>query len=187
MPGGPDYPHDESHRYPLSRRDDVAFFKPSAATQGIVLDGGGDVRNWVTSSGVTAAQRDLVTALAYLDVADAASEDRHQDVTRLLVAILDRLVDLRNRVDAQADLLTQIAGVIGVVVPGWLTLTEVEEGDEMGGIARPSAAALGLEAEIIHRQLEPGFDHEQVVSIDPAAGSLVVRGSQVRVTISLHG
>ncbi|MFQ6396897.1 transglycosylase SLT domain-containing protein, partial [Nocardia sp. KC 131] len=53
-------------------------------------------------------------------------------------------------------------------IPDWPTLTEVNEGDEMA-IIRPSAAQLGLTVQIVALQHEPGFDHEQVVSIDPPA------------------
>jgi beta-lactam-binding protein with PASTA domain len=34
---------------------------------------------------------------------------------------------------------------------------------------------------------DPGFQHEDVVSIEPAAGTAVKRGSTVKVTVNLEG
>ena len=71
-------------------------------------------------------------------------------------------------------------------IPNWPNLTEVNEGDDMG-IVRPSAAQLGLTVEIIALQQEPGFAHEQVVSIDPPAGTLAPLTRLVRVTVNFEG
>jgi hypothetical protein len=71
-------------------------------------------------------------------------------------------------------------------IPDWPNLTEVNEGDDMG-IVRPSAAQLGLTVEIIALQREPGFDHEQVVSIDPPAGTLAPLTRRVRVKVNFEG
>ena len=75
---------------------------------------------------------------------------------------------------------------LGVVVPAWHSLTEVHEGDEMG-VALLSAAALGLTAQVVALQREPGFAHEEVVRIEPPAGTLVARGSTVRVQVNFEG
>ena len=48
---------------------------------------------------------------------------------------------------------------------------------------RPSAARLGLTVEIIALQKQPGFDNEQVVAIDPPAGTLAPLTRLVRVTV----
>jgi hypothetical protein len=71
-------------------------------------------------------------------------------------------------------------------VPAWLTLKEVQEGDEMG-ISHPSANEFGLKTEIISLQHEPGFGHGDVVSIDPIAGTFVARGRVVRVSVNFEG
>jgi len=76
---------------------------------------------------------------------------------------------------------------LGVRIPEWLTKEEVERGDEMGGMERPSAEELGLIVMFGILQREPGFEHEQVVSISPPAGTLVRPGSTVTVTINLEG
>jgi hypothetical protein len=71
-------------------------------------------------------------------------------------------------------------------IPDWPNLTEVNEGDDMA-IVRPSAAQLGVTVEIIALQDEPGFDHEQVVAIDPPAGTLAPLTQPVRVTVNFEG
>ena len=67
---------------------------------------------------------------------------------------------------AQQEALDRLVGYLGVVVPDWHSLTEVNEGDEMGG-ALLSAAALGLAVEVVPLQREPGFAHEEVVRLEP--------------------
>lgn len=76
---------------------------------------------------------------------------------------------------------------LGVTIPGWLTKTEVESGDEMGGWERKSAAELDLIVNFDIAQHEPGYDHEQVIGIDPPPGTFVMRGSIVTVFINLEG
>ena len=75
---------------------------------------------------------------------------------------------------------------LGVTIPPWLTKEEVEHGDDMG-IARPSAAQLGLIATFAFVRQQPGFGHEQVFAIDPPGGTFVQRGASVAVTINLQG
>ena len=75
---------------------------------------------------------------------------------------------------------------LGVTISEWLTKEAVERGDEMG-IVTPSAEQLGLVVEFVNFQQEPGFAHEQVISINPPAGALVQRGSTVKVSINLEG
>jgi beta-lactam-binding protein with PASTA domain len=86
----------------------------------------------------------------------------------------------------QQSSIDAVVGFLGVIVPAWQTLTEVQQGDEMG-MVRPSAEQLGLVADIIALQREPGFDHEAVVSMDPPAGTLVARGSTVHVRVNFQG
>ena len=188
MPGGPDYPHDSSSRYPKAVRDAIRNFAPTTATQGIVHDAAGDVRNWVTSNGVTAALRDLKTVLAYLDVADTAGDTRHTEAIDLLASINNAVTNLVATIEAQSRQLDQLTSLLGVVIPQWSTRPEVEEGDEMGlNVNPPSAAHLGLVVEYIIHQVEPGYEHEQVMWTEPPAGTLVLRGSTVQVHLNLLG
>jgi len=73
-----------------------------------------------------------------------------------------------------------------VVVPAWTTRTEILEGDDMG-VLYQSAENLGLTIEYVIDQLNPAFDHEQVISIQPEPGTVVMRGSTVVVTLNLEG
>lgn len=72
-----------------------------------------------------------------------------------------------------------------VTIPPWATRKEVENGDSMG-MNVLSAHELGLVAQFQTTRQE-GFDHEQVVSITPPAGTMVPAGSTVTVLINLLG
>ena len=82
------------------------------------------------------------------------------------------------------ETLLTLAGV--VVVPAWRTKTEVLEGDDMG-VVYQSAEALGLVVQYVIDQRRPGYDHEQVISIQPDPGTVVPRGTTVVVTLNLEG
>jgi hypothetical protein len=154
MPGGPDYPHDHSGRYPIQRRDAVS----------------------------EESHKDLITALAYLDIAD------HEMLTlqRQVRELQDQVWRLQGTVTESAKLVQAIVGFLGVIVPNWRNRVQIEHGDDMG-IVIPSADAIGLIVEIVPLQLEPGFEHEEVVSMVPPAGTLVARGSTVRVRMNFIG
>jgi hypothetical protein len=91
-----------------------------------------------------------------------------------------RLAQLEKTVAA----LVEMAGA--VVIPPWRTKTEVEEGDDMGMVA-PSAESLGLVVQYEIDQLNPLYSHEEVISITPQAGTMVMKGSTVVVRINLEG
>jgi hypothetical protein len=73
-----------------------------------------------------------------------------------------------------------------VTIPPWPDLEHVEHGDDMG-IDILSAHDLGLRVHYEYTQQEPGYDHEQVVSISPPAGTVVAAGTIVTVTLNLLG
>jgi hypothetical protein len=79
-----------------------------------------------------------------------------------------------------------VALIDAVVIPPWRTKTEVEQGDDMG-VSTQSAEQLGLTVEYESDRLNPNFDHEDVISITPRAGTVVRRGSTVIVKINLEG
>ncbi len=129
--------------------------------------------------------------------------DRHGGVrpSRITVSLDEELGKLRNEI---SQLNTKIAALNSstenlqvliaqlmelsdiVAIPSWQTLSEVEEGDEMGLIL-PSAEQLGLVVEFRIDQRNPNFQHEEIISITPQAGSLVKRGSKVVIDINLEG
>jgi hypothetical protein len=182
MPGGPDYPLDTSQRFTLAKRNDIKTPMARTEVQGIIHAPSGDINNWVTAQSVAEVRRQMVTALAYLDVADLVQDKISTAVAR----VADAVGRLNTAVASQSHLLEQVAGFLGVVVPAWVTLEEVENGDDMG-ISRPSANELGLKTEIVALQREPGFGHGDVVSIDPIAGTFVARGTVVRVSVNFEG
>jgi hypothetical protein len=69
-----------------------------------------------------------------------------------------------------------------VEVPHWTHLKDIEGGDDMGML--PLGGVFGLIVEITNLQAEPGYDDEEIVSISPAAGSLVRRNTTVYVTVN---
>jgi hypothetical protein len=182
MPGGPDYPLDKSQRFPLAKRSAIKTPMARTEVQGIIHAPSGDINNWVTAQSVAEARRDIITALAYLDLADLVQDK----ISTAVKSATEAIGRLETAVASQSQMLQQVSDLLGVIIPAWSTLKEVEEGDEMG-IARQSASALGLKTEIIALQREPGFGHGDVVSIDPIAGRLVVRGTVVRVSVNFEG
>lgn len=193
MPRSPGYPHDHSTRYPASVRDQIQTIRVAPSVQGVIQTPEGDLRTWVIDADVREVHRDLLTALAYLDVADQAAGDQKpvdEQRHRLLVAQIDgikqQLVHLQAAVDTNARTLQTLVAFLGVVVPPWRTLEEVERGDDMG-MNVDSAQALGLLCEIVSVQRQPGFDHEQVIDIEPPAGTLVAKGTKVRVRVNYQG
>lgn len=193
MPRSPAYPHDHSTRYPASAREQIQPIRVAPDVQGVIQTPEGDLRAWVIGADVRDVHRDLVTALAYLDVADQAAserEPREEQRHRLLAAEIDRirqqLSQLQAAADANARSLQTLIAFLGVVVPPWRTLAEVERGDDMG-MNVEGAQALGLLYEIVPVQRQPNFDHEQVVDIDPPAGTLVAKGTKVRIRVNYQG
>jgi hypothetical protein len=94
---------------------------------------------------------------------------------------------LQSALTALEDRVGQLTELVGaVVIPNWRTKTEVESGDDMG-IVSLSAEQLGLMVEYQIDQRNPNFQHEDVISITPPAGTLVSRGSTVIVQINLEG
>lgn len=193
MPGGPDYPHDQSAKYSLEARDRIRSFPAANHIQGIILTPEGDVRTWVISAGVQSSHRDLITALAYLDIADRVAAEHDAREAQRSAAINAEVLNLRNdvqqlrhAVENSAKLVQALVNFLGVIVPAWRNREEIERGDDMGLIV-PSAESIGLVVEIIPLQLEPGFGHEEVVSMEPSAGTLVARGSTVRVRMNFLG
>lgn len=98
-----------------------------------------------------------------------------------------QLAEAHARIYQLEQTMGALAELVGAVfVPQWRTKKEVEEGDDMG-LVTPSAGELGLVVEYEFDQLNPGFGHEDVVSMTPPAGTPVRRGSTVKVRINLQG
>ncbi len=193
MPGGPDYPCDQSEKYSLQVRNNIRYAPAADNIQGLFLTPEGDLRTWLIASYVQDSHKDLVTALAYLDVADRAAADRGTREAQQNAVLNAELTDLRNEVrelrdsvQASAKLVQALVNSLGVIVPAWHTRKEIEEGDDMG-LVLPSAKSLGLVIDIIALQREPGFEHEEIVSMAPEAGTLVARGSTIHVTMNFKG
>ena len=134
---------------------------------GLTINFNGDYRGGVT----------VVGNLAVIGDTPAGSI---ASVGGAIIALQDAIARLQTSV-AQ---LAEIAGA--VAIPEWRTKTEVEEGDDMG-VVSPSAEELGLVIEFQIDQRNPNFQHEDVISITPPAGTFVRRGSTVIVAINLEG
>jgi hypothetical protein len=180
------------HSYTTAERDQIgANIGPvgSAAT-GILHDAEGDLRKYVIYGGVRQTRRDVYTALAFLNLIDlnvVAIRDRVDQVALEINAPLAaRLAALETSCATIAANLDQVMKLLGTVVPAWISQEEVESGDDMG-MARPSAAALGLTVVFETVRQAAGFGHHDVVSISPPAGTLVAKGSTVTVVINLEG
>ena len=193
MPGGPDYPCDQSAKYSLEARNSIRYAPAADTIQGVLLTPEGDLRTWLIASYVQSSHRDLITALAYLDVADRTAAERSTREAQQSAALnaevsglRSEVRQLRETVDATAKLVQALVNLMGVIVPTWHTRKEIEEGDDMG-LVLPSAKSVGLVIEIIALQREPGYGHEEIVSMTPEPGTLVARGSTIRVAMNFMG
>ena len=128
-------------------------------------------------------------ALGYLDVIEedtgetrlrlVETQQQLADTQEAVKVVQSQIADLRASLDRLVDFLA-------VSIPAWINKTEVENGDDMG-ISRPSAASLELTVDFQFDRQVAGFGHEDVISIDPPAGTLVKRGSSITVTLNLEG
>lgn len=147
---------------------------------GLTINYNGDYPGGVTVAGNLAVNGEV----------KASGMDLHAAVTSLQSSLNSLEVGSSNvayRLDNIEKTLAALVELAGAaVVPRWTTKTEVEEGDDMGMVA-PSAASLGLVVQYEIDQLNPNYGHEEVISITPPAGTLVLRGSTVVVRINLEG
>jgi hypothetical protein len=104
MPGGSDYPLDTSQRFPLAKRNDIKTPVARTEVQGVIHSASGDINNWVTAQSVAEARRGLITALAYLDIADSVQDKTSSGVSRIVID----MGRLEAAVAAQSDLLQRV-------------------------------------------------------------------------------
>lgn len=149
------------------------------AGDGLTLNFAGDYPGGVTVGGDLRVTGQL--RLGAGDALDLPALQRRIDSLEQVVDQSQRRIDALERT---LEALTAFAGA--AVIPAWSTRTEVEEGDDMR-IVSPPASELGLVVEYEIDQLNPQFSHEDVISITPPPGTLVARGSTVRVRINLEG
>jgi len=186
----PAYPLDVTPRFTTHDQGEIGKgIQANDPSLGVLHDADGDLKTWVGVGLGIKGLKDLYTALAYLDIADGKADalaDGQTGLRQKIDAISGTLDGLVGKVDSLATDIARLTDFLGTVIPPWRTKEEVEHGDDMG-IAVRSAADLNLVVEFIILQREPGFGHEDVVSIDPPAGTLVVKGSTVKVTLNLEG
>ena len=119
-----------------------------------------------------------------------AGLDGPEDLKMLTEAVRQLKRDvgvLTSRLNDQTDRLAALTDLMGAsVVPPWQSLEEVEHGDDMG-MLYGSAEQLGFIVEFVVLQAEPGLEHNQLVKIDPPPGTLLRKGSIVRITINRLG
>lgn len=177
------YPLDVSSRYPESVITGAATIRARDRISGLMVHPDtDDLTNEVLYKWIKLVWIGVHKTLAYCDVIDLAQEAAAQAAQNTDT----RISALESEVGALKRTIETLVTFFGVIVPAWINKNEVENGDDMG-IIRPSAAELGLVVTYDVVQREPGFGHEDVVAIDPPAGSLVARGGRVRVTVNLQG
>jgi hypothetical protein len=149
---------------------------------GLTLNFNGDYPGGITAAGAVKVTGRL-TAGAGLEVTGGLVVDGHP-VTRSLEGQLDQAEQRIASLERIVEALLSIQQL--VVVPGWRTLDEIRNGDDMG-VLYQSAEALGLTVEYEYDQANPNFGHEDVISIVPDPGSVVPRGTTVHVRMNLQG
>jgi len=150
------------------------------AQDGLTINFAGDYPGGVTVTGNLAVTGDLKLAGTALSATIASLQSALAAVQGTIGVLGDRLETLERTVASVVELMG------AVIIPGWRTRTEVERGDDMG-IWAPSAEHLGLTIQYEIDQLNPNFGHEDVISITPPAGTVVMRGNTVIVRINLEG
>jgi PASTA domain len=192
----PDYPLDVSTRYPESSIK-LPLLRASDRISGLVVNPDtGDMTVEVVFQRTSTLFVNTQKILAYCDVMDLAQEAAGTQIAGVdnRVAALDQriagleqnLTETKAEVAALRSSIDSLISFLAVVVPAWINKKEVENGDDMG-IARQSAASLDLVVNFEFDRQRPGFGHEDVISIDPPAGTVVAKGSTVTVTLNLLG
>lgn len=188
-----DYPMDISKRFPLADRPKWQWKATGAVTGRIIDLNSGDLTVEAAYRTIVGARMDVYRCLAFCDILDQATQANTTALTQIgkrAAQLHAATVKLQHSIDSTAatvgelglklDALIEIAG--GVIVPEWLTTDEVENGDDMG-VARKSAADLGLTVEYL-AQWTPDYGVRDVLWTNPAAGDIVKRGSTVQVKLS---
>ncbi|PJJ62305.1 PASTA domain-containing protein [Compostimonas suwonensis] len=90
------------------------------------------------------------------------------------------------RIQTLEQTLESLLALVGaVVIPNWPNRTEILEGDDMRLVNEP-AEELGLTIEYHYEYRNPKYEHEEVISISPAPGTVVMRGITVVVRMNLE-
>ena len=153
---------------------------------GLTINFAGDYPGGVTVTGNLAVTGSLAVT-GDLNLAGTALSATIASLQAALASIQRTVGEAGPRLDALESTVASVVDLVGAaVIPAWRTRTEVEEGDDMG-ILYQSAEQLGLVIQYEIDQLNPNFGHEDVISITPAPGTLVMRGSTVVVRINLEG
>jgi hypothetical protein len=147
---------------------------------GLTINFAGDYPGGVTVTGNLAVTGELKLAGTAIGATLAGLQAALTSIQATLGASGRRL-DL---VETTVASLVELMGA--VVIPPWRTKTEIEQGDDMGILFQP-AEQLGLVIQFEIDQLNPNFGHEDVISMTPPAGTVVMRGSTVVVRINLEG
>ena len=146
------------------------------AQDGLTINFSGDYPGGVTVTGNMVVTGDLKVAGTAVNATIAS-----------LQSAINSLGGTTDRVETLEKSVASIIQILGaVVIPPWRTKTEVEEGDDMG-MSTQSAEQLGLVVEYEIDQLNPNFAHEEVISIKPPEGTVVMPGTTVVVRINLQG
>ncbi len=184
------YPLDVSTRYPESVISSAPIVRARDRISGLVVHPDtDDLTNEVLYKLIRTVWSNSHKILAYCDVIDLAQEAaaNAQKNADTRIAVLDqRLTSVIGEVASMRTSIDTLIAFFGVTIPAWINKEEVENGDDMG-IVRPSAAELGILVIFEFTQQQPGFGQEDVVSIDPPAGTLIPRGRTVKVTLNLLG
>lgn len=152
---------------------------------GLTINWAGDYPGGVTVTGNLHVTGDVKTGTGTM--LGAAIASLREELESLQFTLRTNDFETRMRLEAVESAVKFLLDAAGAVaIPRWRTRTEVEQGDDMG-IVNPSAGELGLIVQFEIDQQNPNFSHEDVISITPSAGTVVLRGTTVTVRINLQG
>jgi hypothetical protein len=156
------------------------------AGDGLTINFAGDYPGGVMVTGNLAVAGNLALS-GELSLAGTALGATLASLQAALTSVQRSVDEAVSRLDTLERTVASLVDLVGAaVVPPWRTRTEIDEGDDMGILYR-SAEQLGLLIEYEIDQANPNFAHEEVISITPPPGSVVMRGSTVVVRLNLAG
>lgn len=152
---------------------------------GLTINFNGDYPGGVTIAGNASVTGDLLLAGTALRTTLDALQSGVNSAQGTVGAISDRV----DRLETTMASLVELLGAS--VVPAWKTKIAVEQGSDeeaLGGApAVQSANDLGFTIDLQFERQQPGFAHEDVISISPPPGTALKKGSTVVVTLNLEG
>lgn len=173
-----------SSRFPPGQRNTfIRAVNARGTLKGLVHfpDAGGDLTNATLSSQIHVLSGFVWDTLGLLDIIDqqqVLADSKIASLQQQLNTITDKLTNLTNILGP----LAQIAQSLGVTVPDWRNKADVENGrPDMVDVLSAAQAGLRVTFNVVQ---DNGLPHGEIISMEPAVGTFVAKGTEVLITIN---